>query len=513
MNLGDRRLDLIEIDRYGAIEKLAELERFDDLWYSGHLYWKLKGKQKDIYKHFADNEKDIIPCLISRRFGKTFTMCILAVEVCLKTPNAVVKYVCPTSKMVVNVMYPTVREIIEDCPDDIKPTWYPSEKKWKFPNGSEIQVAGTEGGAYDAIRGGYSHLAICDEAAFQTDLETVVFNVLAPTTDTTEGKIYLASTPNDKDPSHDFHEFFVTPYETTGDLLRMTWEDSPMIDDARREKILSRYPGGLDNVKFRCEYLCEIPNVVESSVVPEFAKNEEKVIKEVELPDHCDFYTAMDLGFKDLTVALFGYYDFNKSTLVVLDEYVINGEEMKTDIIDKNIRMKEEIHFRTKLGKQEAYLRVMDNNNLLLINDLVRNYDLMFQPTQKHGKEQAVDTVRRWVEQGRIIIHPRCKNLIYHTKNAQWGVTRAGTRTGKFKHLKGNDSVGLLTSHADALDALIYMVRNIHTHRNPYPSNYGMNINENTHIPREHLNNMASEGADFMGKLLNLRKKSKNRRK
>jgi len=489
--------------REDAILRLADMGRIGELWQKGELIWKLKGKQRDIYNHFKYNERDIIPCLISRQFGKSFTMCALAVETCLQTPNAVVKYVCPTTKMVLNVMVPRVRDVIADCPDDIKPRWYPSEKKWIFPNGSEIQCAGTENGAYDSIRGGSANLCIVDEAAFCSDLETVVFNVLAPTTDTTQGKIYLASTPNDKDAHHDFHEFFVFPYEITNDLLKMTWIDSPMVNEADRARILARYPGGEKNIKFRCEYLCEIPNVTETNVIPEFT---DEIIQEVGTPEHCDFYTSMDLGFKDLTVALFGYYDFRNSRLVILDEYIINGPELKTDRLRKDIEVKEKMHFKATLGEQDAYLRVMDNNNLMLTNELSKD-GLLFIPTAKHNKEQAVDTVRRWTEQGKIIIHPRCKNLIYHIKHAQWHYTRAGTYTGKFKNLKGNDSAGLLASHADALDALIYMVRNIHTHRNPYPEDYDYKMTKNTHIPTGWRGKNTSEAVDFMKNILNIRKK------
>ncbi len=500
---------LVPLSKEAAIDKLVELGRTDELWRLGELRWKLKGKQVDIYNHFKFNEKDIVPVLISRRFGKSFVMCTLAIEVCLAGDRHIVKYACPEKGMVPDIINPIMEIIIEDCPADVKPEWSPSEKKWKFPNGSFIQVAGCNGGRYNSLRGGYAQLCILDEGAFVDELETVVYNVLAPTTDTTEGRIYLATTPNDKDPNHEFHEFFIHPYEITGDLLRMTWEDSPMIDEKRRAKILARYPGGESNIKFRCEYLCEIPTVTESNVIPEFVKMEDTIVKEIPLPDHCDFYTAMDLGFKDLTVALFGYYDYHRSALVILDEYIINGSEMKTDMINDNIRLKEKLHFRTTLGQQEAHLRVMDNNNLLLINDLVLTYNLLFQPTQKHQKEQAIDTVRRWIEQEKIIIHPRCKNLIYHVKYAQWKTTRAGTHTGQFKHLKGNESVGLLTSHADALDALIYMVRNIHTHRNPYPSDYGQKVTENTHMSQKFMRKHKSEGAEFMAKLLNIRKKTR----
>lgn len=479
-------------------KQISKEDAIRELWFAGELRWKLKGKQKDIYDHFVNNKDDISACLISRQFGKSFTLCLVATELCIKKPGAIVKYACPTQKMVERVIKPRMRDIITDCPDELKPEWKAQEKIWLFPNGSEIQIAGTDNDNYDNLRGGSADLCICDEAAFMSPLETIVYSVLAPTTDTTDGKIYLASTPNDKDPNHDFHELFVHPLAAVGKLLKFIYLDSPLIDEKKKDRILKRYPGGESNIKFRCEYLCEIPNVTESNIIPEFAKVEDEVVKEVEKPDYCDFYTSMDLGFKDLTIALFGYYDFKTAKLVITDEYLVNGPDLKTDTLDKNIRKYEEMNFHTQLGPQNAYMRVMDNNNLMLINELSLKYGLSFIPTEKHNKEQAVDTVRRWVEQKKIIIHPRCKNLIYHIRNGQWHITKAGTHTGKFRHLKGNESAGLLKSHADALDALIYMVRNIHTYRNPFPEYYGKSITEDTHISAKYRKKRESRGKKVM---------------
>lgn len=487
-------------------KQLTEAQAIEMLWRQGKLFWKLKGKQKDIYDHFTMTEDDISACLISRQFGKSFTLCLIAIELCIQKPGAIVKYACPKQKMVERIIKPRIKEIIKDCPDDMKPEWKTQEKTWVFPNGSEIQVAGTDGGNYDNLRGGSADLCICDEAAFMDELETVVFSVLAPTTDTTGGKILLATTPNDKDVNHDFHELFIHPLEAAGKLLKYTYTDSPMVDEEQKQKIIARYPGGENNVKFRCEYLCEIPNITETTVIPEFSTYEKDIVKEVETPDYCDFYTSMDLGFKDLTVALFGYYDYNLASLVILDEYIINGPDLKTDILNKNIKHKEELRFRNTMGPQAAYLRIMDNNNLMLANELTRTYDLTFLTTAKHNKEAVIDKLRRWIEQKRVIIHPRCKNLIYHIKNAQWHFTRAGTSTGKFKNLKGNDLAGLLPSHADALDALIYMIRNIHNHRNPYPENYGLNVSESTFFGKNH-RKKKSQSVELMRSIMNLKKK------
>ena len=492
--------------------RLSEAAAIDKLWRAGFLKWKLKGKQNSIYEHFKNNEDDISACLVSRQFGKSFVLCLIAIELCLQKPGAIVKYACPQQKMVERIIKPRVKEIIKDCPSDIKPEWKTQEKIWVFPNGSEIQVAGTDAGNYDNLRGGSADLCICDEAGFMDELETVVFSVLAPTTDTTGGKIYLASTPNDKDPNHDFHEFFVFPLEASDKLLKFTFYDSPMIDESQREKIVARYPGGEKNIKFRCEYLCEIPNVTDTTVIPEFSKVEEDIIKEIDTPEYCDFYTSMDIGYSDLTVVLFGYYDYYKSTLVILDEVIFNGSrDLKTNIIAQKIQQTEKLRFLTKVNNQvrenKAYLRYADNNNLILINELGRNYDTIFIPTEKKNKEQYVDLVRKWVEDKRIIIHPRCKNLIYHTKQAQWHYTRAGTFTGKFKNLRGNESAGLLASHADALDALIYMTRNVQTGKNPFPRTYGFDITERTHISQKWRAKNKSQAVDFMKKVLNLSKK------
>jgi hypothetical protein len=485
---------------------ITKQEAIERLWRAGVLSWKLKGKQQLIYDHFKNAKDDIVSCLISRQFGKSFVLLVIATETCVNKPGAIVKYACPTQKMVERIIKPRMRLIIEDCPDDMKPEWKSQEKTWVFPNGSEIQVAGTDNDNYDALRGGSADLCICDEAAFMNPLEDIVFSVLAPTTDTTNGKVFLASTPNDKEANHPFHELFIYPAEASNTLLKMTFYDSPMVDDAQREKIIKRYPGGVNNIKFRCEYLVEIPNVTENNVIPEFATVEHIIVKDTEVTDYCDFYTSGDVGFTDLTVFLFSYYDYTNGKLVIMDEYVVNGPEVTSDKIKTEVLHHESLRYVTSIGIQKPpYLRVMDNN-LMLINDLSKFHSLTFVPTEKHGKEEAVDTVRRWIESQKIIISPRCKNLLYHLKYAQWHYTKAGTYTGKFKHLAASQDGTLKKSHADALDALIYLVRNVQTGKNPFPNGYGNNINGNTFMSPKH-KNMRSQAADFMGKLLNLNKK------
>jgi hypothetical protein len=463
-------------------EKQAAIKK---LWELGELSWKLLGKQKEIYDHFTKSEKDIEACLISRQFGKSFTLCLIAVEVCIKYPNAIVKYACPVQKMVERIIIPRIKEIIVDCPDHLRPEWKANDKAWKFPNGSEIQIAGCNGGQYDNLRGGSADLCIVDEGAFVDELETVVYSVLAPTTDTTDGKIWLASTPNPDEPQHEFHELFVFPMKSEGSLLEFTYLDSPMVDEKKKNKIIKRYPGGENNPKFRCEYLCEIPKISENTVIPEFSlKKEEIVIDDIELPPHFDAYVSADFGFKDLTVVLFGYYDFINASLVIVDELVMNGPEMTTDYLAKEIKHTEDIRFFDKNINIPItpYLRIADNS-LQIINDLVRLHDLHFIATKKDNKEAQINQVRLWISSEKIKIHKRCKHLIYHLEGALWDKNRKS-----FKHLTDTPNGDIRGGHCDALDALIYLVRNINEGRNPFPEDYnqlrGPGIFRSLHKPK-----------------------------
>ena len=458
------------------------------LWRMGQISWKLKGKQEDIYKNMIDAEHDISCILVSRRFGKSFTNCLTAVETCLQEPNSIVKYACPKQRQVQTIIKPIMREIFKDAPPEfnLQDMWKSNDKIYQFPNGSEIQIAGTDNGNAENLRGGYAQLLICDEAGFMDDLDYVVNSILLPTTDTTDGKLILTSTPNYKDPQHEFHSEFVFPLEAEGRLIKYTVYDSPMVDEAKIKKIIARYSGGVENPKFRCEYMCEIPRLTENTVVPEFSPmKHEIVVDEVELPDHFDAYVAADIGFRDLTVVLFGYYDFMRAKLVIMDELVMNGPEMTTDELAKRIKEKEDVRFyREDINMSvEPYIRIMDND-LKLINDLVRLHNIHFIATKKDNKEAQINQVRLWVHQGKIEIHERCTHLRYHLENAQWDKNRKS-----FRQLKDTPNGDIRGGHCDALDALIYLVRNMNEGRNPFPDDYnekkGPNIFKSLHKPKE----------------------------
>jgi hypothetical protein len=450
-------------------KSLTKRQAITQLWERGVLSYKLKGKQNDIKEILEKDLNNIAVILCSRRFGKSFSMCISAIEVCIKKPHAIVKYACPKQKMVKTIVQPIMREILSDCPNHLKPEWKEADKKYIFPNGSEIQIAGTDNGNAENLRGGKADLCIIDEAGFCDDLDYVINSILAPTTDTTGGKLYLASTPNYKDPQHEFTTTFIKPLEAEGRLIKFTIYDSPMVDEKKIKEIKSRYPDGENNPKFRCEYLCEIIEEAEDTVIPEFHQYKDKIIKEVERPAFYDYYIACDVGFRDLTAVLLAYYDFVNDVIVVEDEIVLNGAEFTTDKMAMAIKEAEARNFSNPLtGEvQEPMLRVMDNNNLILLNDLQTLHGISFIATRKDDKNAAINNFRMLIQQKKLLINPRCKNFIYHLSMARWNNKR-----DDFLRIKDTPSGELKGGHVDLLDACIYLTRNVIRGKNPFPANY-----------------------------------------
>lgn len=441
------------------------------LWQMGCLEWKLGVTQKKIYDFFHDKIKDkIIVINASRRLGKTFALVIMAFEQCLQQERSIVKLIQPEAKMIRTNVRPIIDEILVDCPLDLVPTYNSQDNIYRFPNGSQIQLAGTDNGNYMKLRGGNGHLILIDEAGFCSDLEHMINYVLIPTTTLTKGRIVLSST-TPPIPDHEFIKYMEVA-EVEDRLTRKTIYDA-LEDDKTTENpritreiiydIIRAIPGGAASDSFRTEYLCEKISNSKDSVVPEFTKEvQDRTISEWHRPAFCDKYTAMDIGTLDLTAILFGYYDYEHAVLVVEDEVILSKQEVSSKNIAKHVKEKETLLWTDRItGEQDRpYLRISDNN-LILINDLRQSpHFLNFIATEKHNKNAYLNKMKIMISENRIIIHPRCKNLISHLRTATWD------RTGNdFKRSADN-------GHYDCVMALCYWVRNLEESRNPFPKGY-----------------------------------------
>jgi len=391
-------------------------------------------------------------------------------ELCIKKPRALVKFSQPTQKMIrTNVLVDFYR-LIEDCPKDIKPKFNGKDNVIEFPNGSQIQLAGTDGGNAESLRGGSCDLALIDEAGFCDNLTYIIQSIIGPTTDTTGGKMILASTT----PPNAEHEFIermkvaaikdALIVRTVKDALEFSKQDEePIIDQHRYNKILNdRYNGNEQDSAFQTEYMCKIQNNNNSTVVPEFTDDyEQDCVVPWHRPDFCDKYVAMDIGFVDYTFVLFAFYDFQNGVVVIEDELIMNGPTMTTDALADSIKEREKnLWYNKRTGQEEKPTLRVSDNNLIVINDLNRLHQLYFMPTQKDNRDMQINQLRMLIQSNRVIIHPRCKTLVQHLKHASWDKTR--------KDFKRSEAHG----HYDGVMALCYLIRNIDMNRNPYPNGY-----------------------------------------
>lgn len=453
--------------------QLTSNQAKQELWRRGILSWKLDPFQRELKDKFYTSNEKIQVVLSSRRIGKTYAVCVMAAEQCLVKPNSIVKILAPTKLMIDDITTVLFPQIFSDCPETLRPINLKNKFTYLFPNGSRIQLAGTDAGHAEKLRGSFADLCIVDEAGFCRDLTNTVRSILIPTTMNTKGKILLLSTPP-KEPDHDFFEF-VEDAERRGTLLKKTIYDNPRITPEEIKEMIAGYPNGVKDPEFRREFLCEIIKDGTYAVLPEFTPELEKeIVKEWPRPPFFDSYEAMDIGGRDLTVILFGYYDFRAAKIIIEDELVFDFQQENNtyDLFIRQIKEREDLLWKNPLTLEvkTPYMRVSDINYVVTeeLYKVSRSQDptrtISFTTTKKDDKEAAINNLKMLFSARKIIIHPRCKTLIRHLRNVKW----AKSRTDK-KFSRSPDN-----GHYDAVDALVYFVRSIVYTKNPYPARYDL---------------------------------------
>lgn len=477
-------------------KKPNKKQALNELWRRGNLSWKLKSHQKDLYNLFHNSDFKTQTWLLSRRSGKSYTLSLLAIEECIKNPNSIIKFLSPTKLQVNNNVRPIMKKILEDCPEDLKPTLREKDYIYYFPNGSEIQLAGTDSGHAEKLRGSDSIISIIDEAQSCDDLKYIVKSILLPTTLITKGKVILAGTPP-KEYDHDFIDF-IEEAEMRKSLVRKTIYDNVMVDEEMMQEIMEE-TGGINSEDFQREYLCKIIKNAQLTVIPE-ATDEllEKITKEWPKPPHYDTYVSMDLGFKDLTGILFAYYDFRADKIIIDDEYTIKGEEIHLPVLSQTILDKEkELWFNVLTGEERKPLIRTSDINYIVLNDLKKhsNYELDFLAAKKDDKDSIINTLRVMLNNHKIIINPRCKTLIRHLKNAKWSKNKS-----KREFARSPDD-----SHYDLVDALLYLIRVIQFGKNPYPAGYDYSSRDLFVYNKDKFN--GTQNDDVYRKIFNVKRK------
>lgn len=444
------------------MKALNQKEAIEELWRRGILEWKWRPVQKRIDQALstAKGRKRVLNC--SRRIGKSFYLFSKAVSYALQHPEWPVRYIAPTQTALTKIIEPIARQVLKDCPKWMKPERKKTEKVYVFKNGAEIHLAGANNGHADDSRGQAAGLAIVDEAGFVDDLTYLVDDVLMPQLINTGGILVLSSTPP-RTPAHDF----MTYVEEA--KLRGAYAEFDIYQSGYPQETINEFceeAGGPESTTWLREYCCKPVVDADSAVIPEWNDKWTEERKKDNLDPYHDRYEGMDLGVVDMTVDLFATYEFPKATIFFEDEVWMRGPQMTTDKLSSAIKEKE----RELWGTIAPRLRVADNNNPLLLNDLDAMHRLPFIPVTKDELVAMVNEFRLWVKQGRVRVSPKCKQLL--------GCLRAGVWDDK--KLRRQFARSRDFGHFDALAAAIYLVRYVDQQRNPIPPLLG--VSEATHF-------------------------------
>ena len=91
-----------------------------------------------------------------------------------------------------------------------------------------------------------------------------------------------------------------------------------------------------------------------------------KIVKEWPKPPFFDAYVGMDLGFVDLTVVVFGYYDFRAAKIIIEDEIVIKGSDLHLpSFADKILETEKRLWSNPLTNEMKQVRRVSDINYIV----------------------------------------------------------------------------------------------------------------------------------------------------
>jgi hypothetical protein len=476
----------------------------DDLayerWIRGLLDYKLHGGQEKIEKAFHARKNQLFVGELSRQFGKTYWLVKKALETAYQKKRAKIKIGTAFQTDLLEFILPAFEAVMEDCPDELRPTWKSQQSKFIIPTtDSEIKLVGLDRKP-NGLRGNVIDLIILDEAGFMSRLDYLYKSVIIPaTTHRPDCPIIVLSTPPET-PAHEFLDY-VQKAEYEESYLKLTIYDNPLVDETTVSRLM-REAGGPHSTTWRREYLCQHVTDANLQVVSNW---KEEFVQEIERDEYYQFYhkyVNMDLGVHDQTAALWGYYDFRKAKYIIEDEFTINGPTMNTNILQAHLKLHElanwtdckfrfqdeqmisdreidEVNRLWEEKKPDVYLRVSDNNNPLLLQDLSHLHNIHFVATDKGRLSEMVNATKILVQDEAIIVHPRCKQAKGCLKYGVWD---------KFRREFAESKV---YGHFDALAALIYGVRNLDRVTNPIPPTFKTDPDNQIIFVREQISESA----------------------
>jgi len=435
----------------------------DSLWYEGDLSFDLRRHgQTWIYDFImAAYEEDPGPapfCIEThRRLGKSHLGTSFCTSRSIRKPGQRCVYSAPTKEQALPIVRPNLATVLQTCPRPLKPKpnkWQYIFRNPRWPQPSEpslIEIFGVNANP-DAARGAFCDLLIVDEAGYINNLEYFMNDVMAFQFMGRERPmvIMLSTPPSTMD--HPWITKYIPEAKAAGRHMVVKLSENPDVTPLDEVFVL-QLCGSRESIAWRREAECEHVTDPDFMIVPEWLTARDNAIRSQERPSYYIPLISADLGWSDYSHILFGYVDFESQELVVVDEIWIHYESEGS--IAAAIRLKEREAFSDSplLSKTE---RIADTPPLTL-HSLYNDHGVYFEAAWKHDSDTTLAQLRTAIQRGKVVVDPRCEQLIYQLDNGIWNEKRT-------------DFVRSTTlGHCDGIKALAYANRQAPWDKNPFP--------------------------------------------
>lgn len=319
-----------------SLDQLSTEQLIDAHWRAGDLRWKLEAHQKVAWDAQTIWEAQPLPGLEDskpgaarwwvddwgRRVGKTYKNGTKLVSNGIRRPNSRMIYATKTELQMKEILIPTIESICSDAPEDIRPKFFSSRwgmrAGYHFPGSdSVLKLVGLDKDP-DGLRGTYLDWCAISEAAFIKGLSKIVTSIIGPQfMRRSHARGYMESSAPEQ-PEHDFDTFYVPDAKRRNAYWFYTFKD--MNGELKAEAELEyRQAADQDKVGADREYLGIRSRDFDTVVIPEF--NNDMHVREWDRPAHAVALAGLDPGYRHLFGVVWGYYEFETSTIVIEDSW------------------------------------------------------------------------------------------------------------------------------------------------------------------------------------------------
>lgn len=462
------------------LSNLDKSRIYQQLWASGQLSFLTKGRPAQgrayefIHSWKESHQNSAKPILLNnhRAWGKSWFLCMLGIERCIKYPGQEVRFAAPSFSQCEEIVEPNIDKIKNNLyrPDSVKiekhfdyyeitNLYNANWKKERDPRPSFLRIIGCRERA-DSHRGKRSHMVLMDECRDIDDFDYVARVIFGPHFATMENPYYVMST---------------TPPETTEHPWVKVWREEAIRDGRYFECPVTNNPGWTaednermkelfgdeDSIEWQREMLCKCISDPTRLVIPEFAdiclsgRESDIVVNSYPRPEMYHPMTCLDFGYQDYTAAVFCYIDWLHQLFIVEDELWVhrkNSAQLKNMIEDKERQV-----------FAGAYHQIQRHGDMTPQQqaDLAEILGFVVIPVDKTERSVSIVALRDTFRRKRIrIVGSKCKNLIRQIKGGTYE-----KNLKDFNRHTGPESMG----HLDLLAALIYAHRKAPWLADPYP--------------------------------------------